>query len=96
MATLTRAALRKRVSHGLGVKRSVVRAVIGRFLEEVMEVLVRGDRVELRDFGVFDVREFGPKRCRDMARGREMVMPAYRVVKFRAGRVLCRALSRRA
>jgi integration host factor subunit beta len=57
-------------------------------LQEISEAMVRGDRVELRGFGAFTVRERGPRRARNPRTGEEVEVPATRAVHFRAGKEL--------
>ncbi len=58
-----------RISEETGLSQKIVKLVVESFLEEIKKALERGEKVELRRFGVFQVR---PRR------GREMIHPRLR------------------
>ena len=57
MATVTKKELVDRIAEQLGVKRVVVKRVTQQFLDEVIAELGRGNRLEFRDFGVFECKQ---------------------------------------
>ncbi|UCF14026.1 MAG: HU family DNA-binding protein [Phycisphaerales bacterium] len=57
MSTITKKELIDRIIENTNAKRVVVKAVIQSFLGEVVSELAKGNRLEFRDFGVFEVRE---------------------------------------
>ncbi|MGE0710256.1 MAG: HU family DNA-binding protein [Planctomycetota bacterium] len=57
-------------------------------LEAIARALLREGRLELRNFGVFEVKERAARKARDPRTGETMDVPARRVVAFRAGRWL--------
>lgn len=56
--------------------------------EEISAALERGDRVELRGFGAFSVREREARRGRNPRTGETVDVPAKRVPFFKAGKEL--------
>ncbi len=56
--------------------------------EEISAALERGDRVELRGFGAFSVREREARRGRNPRTGEAVDVPAKRVPFFKAGKEL--------
>lgn len=56
--------------------------------EEISAALERGDRVELRGFGAFSVRERNARKGRNPRTGESVEVPAKRVPFFKAGKEL--------
>jgi nucleoid DNA-binding protein len=74
------------------VPRQTAKLVVQRFLESVIESIREGNRLEFRDFGVFEPREraaFVAQNPRTMA---PVEVPARWVIKFKPGRKMQQAL----
>ena len=69
----------------------VVRATLG----TISDALARGDRVELRDFGTFSVRDQDAHTGRNPRTGAVVAVPAKLQVYFRAGKGMQTRLNRR-
>lgn len=61
--------------------------------EAITEALKRGDEVRLPSFGVFVVSETKERKARNPQTNEEVVVPAGRRAKFRAGKALKEALA---
>jgi integration host factor subunit beta len=57
-------------------------------LEGMKEALVRGERIELRNFGVFSVRSRDSRMGRNPKTDKEVYIPARRAPSFKVGREL--------
>jgi nucleoid DNA-binding protein len=57
MATITKKELVVKISQAQGIHPNEVRNVIQAFLDEMTDCLSKGDRLEFRDFGVFEIVE---------------------------------------
>jgi nucleoid DNA-binding protein len=87
MATITKKKLIQVISHDRGVHPNDVRNVIQSFLDTMTEYLARGDRLEFRDFGVFEIVERKQKIGRNPKNaGVPIIIPARLAVKFTAGK----------
>ncbi len=62
--------------------------VIQLALETIAEAIVKEGRLELRNFGVFEIKHRAARKARDPRTGDTMDVPARNVVVFRAGRAL--------
>ena len=62
-----------------------VKRVVQRLLDRLIESLKEGNTVELRNFGVFKVRQRAPRRGRNPKTGQEVPVPSKRVVVFKPG-----------
>ena len=54
--------------------------------DAIIEILAAEKRIELRNFGVFEVRERKPRKARNPKTGEEVRVPAHVVVHFKPGR----------
>lgn len=61
-------------------------AVIQCFLDEVVLALTKGERIELRDFGVFAPRDRAARKARNPKTGAVVEVPASRTVAFKLGK----------
>lgn len=60
--------------------------VINKFLSEVKKELSRGNRLEFRGFGVFEVVTRKEKKARNPKTGDEVIVPPQKTVKFKMGK----------
>ena len=56
MHTVTKKELIDRIAEQSKTKRVIVKDVLQRFLDEIINELGRGNRMEFRDFGVFETK----------------------------------------
>ena len=88
MATITKKELIERLSAQSGLKRQDVRRVVQGFLDEIINELGKGNRLEFRDFGVFDVRERAERMAQNPKTLERVTVPAKRTARFRVGRLM--------
>jgi integration host factor subunit beta len=62
--------------------------VVQGFLDEVINELARGNRLEFRDFGIFDVRERAERVAQNPKTLERVTVPAKRTARFRVGRLM--------
>lgn len=85
--TMTKKKLITLISQEKGIHPSDVRSVIQSFLDKMTDSLVDGDRLEFRDFGVFEVVNRQQKIGRNPKDPQKtIVIPKRRAVKFTAGK----------
>jgi integration host factor subunit beta len=88
MGTITKKQLVERVSERSGVSRADTKKVIQDFLDQVISELKRGNRLEFRDFGVFEVKERAARVAQNPKTLQRVPVPAKRTVKFKVGRLM--------
>jgi integration host factor subunit beta len=88
MATVTKKDLIERIADAHSCKRIVVKRVIQTFLDEIVNELSNGNRLEFRDFGVFEARTRAPRRAQNPKTLDKVDVPEKRIVKFKVGRVM--------
>lgn len=87
MATITKKKLVQVISQARGIHPNDVRNVIQSFLDTMTEYLARGDRLEFRDFGVFEIVRRKQKIGRNPKNAAvPIVIPARAAVKFTPGK----------
>ena len=85
--TLTKRDLVMRISEETGLIQSQVFEVVQKTLNYITESLAKGDKVELRNFGVFDVKIRKARVGRNPKKSEnEVQIPARSMVKFKAGK----------
>lgn len=88
MFTVTKKDLIDRISVATGQRRVLVKRTLQTFLDMVMEELGRGNRLEFRDFGVFEVRTRNARTAQNPKTLQRVQVPPKRTVKFKVGRLL--------
>ena len=85
--TLTKRDLVVRISEETGLIQTQVFDVVQRTLDYIAESLSKGDKVELRNFGVFEVKIRKARVGRNPNRPEtDVPIPARAMVKFKAGK----------
>jgi len=86
MATLTKKELTDRIASAMKLKRVLVKDLIQRFLDEIVAELVKGNRLEFRGFGIFELRVRKPRMAQNPRTLERVQVPQRTIVKFKAGR----------
>ena len=88
MKTITKKDLVDRIAEQANAKRVIVKKIVQCFLDEIIEELGRGNRLEFRDFGVFEVRERAARVAQNPKTMEKVPVPRKRTVKFKVGRLM--------
>lgn len=88
MATITKKDLIDRISEKSGERRSVVKDVVQMFLDQITDELASGNRLEFRDFGVFEVKSRAARTAQNPKTLQRVSVPPKRSVKFKSGRLM--------
>jgi len=83
---MTKKDLAKAIADEMGLTQGQAREVIQRVFTGITETLLHEGRLELRNFGVFEVKQRRPRRARNPRTGQAVAVPAKLVVTFRPGR----------
>ena len=84
--TTTKKDLVNRIADQTGQTKAVVRDVLQRFLDEIVDELSLGNRIEFREFGVFEVKQRAARQAQNPRTLERVEVPGKRVVKFKVGR----------
>lgn len=87
MATITKKKLIQMISQSRSVHPNDVRNVVQSFLDAMTDYLAQGDRLEFRDFGIFEIVERKQKIGRNPKNASvPIIIPARLGVKFTPGK----------
>jgi integration host factor subunit beta len=93
MATITKKELIDRIAERTQAKRVTVKCIIQAFLNEITNELCEDNRLEFRDFGVFETRTRAARVAQNPKTLERVEVPAKRTVKFKMGRLMRENLS---
>src|SRR3954452_23236076 len=93
MATITKKELIDRIADRTGSRRVLVKKVVQQFLDEIVGELGRGNRLESRDFGVFETKLRKARRAPNPKTLEPVAVPEKRTVKFKVGRLMKQRLA---
>ncbi|HUU16514.1 MAG TPA: HU family DNA-binding protein [Sedimentisphaerales bacterium] len=93
MATITKKELIDRIAERTQAKRVAVKSIIQAFLDEITRELSENNRLEFRDFGVFETRTRAARVAQNPKTLERVEVPAKRTVKFKMGRLMRENLS---
>ena len=88
MATITKKELVNRIAERTGQTKVVAKEILQMFLDEIVRELASGNRLEFRDFGVFEVKPRRARRAQNPRTLQKVEVPPKLVVKFKVGRVM--------
>ncbi len=93
MPTVTKKELIDRIADRTGNKRVAVKRIIQLFLDDIMDELGKGNRLEFRDFGVFESKVRAARVAQNPKTLERVKVPEKRTVKFKMGRVMKQKLT---
>ena len=95
MGTLTKRELVVTISNETGLVQHQVFDVVQKTLDHLTDALAKGDTVELRNFGVFEVRLTKARVGRNPNKpGSSFVIPPRATVKFKSGKIMRQKVSK--
>lgn len=94
MDTITKKDLIDRIADASKVKRVVIKKIVQSFLDEIVTELSKGNRLEFRDFGVFESRQRAARTAQNPKTLERVIVPEKRTVKFKIGRLLKKQMGR--
>ena len=74
------------ISESMGLTQLDVKEIVQKTFDTIVDTLATQGRIELRNFGVFEVKERAPRKARNPKTGEEVMVPARRVVTFKPGK----------
>ncbi len=91
--TTTKKDLAMQVAKETGCKKSLASKMVDSIFAAMRDSLIEGDRIEIRGFGVFQVKDTKPKpAARNPRTGEIIYVPARRKTHFKPGKLLKDAL----
>ena len=83
---MTKKEIVKKISEEIGLTQLKTKDIVQRTLDAIIQTLVAEGRIELRNFGVFEVKQRAPRKARNPRTGDKVYVPAKNVVTFKPGK----------
>jgi len=85
-AIVTKKEIVKKISEDIGLTQLKTKDIVQRTLAAIIHTLVSEGRIELRNFGVFEVKRRAPRKARNPRTGDKVFVPSKNVVTFKPGK----------
>ena len=85
---MTKKEIVRSISEDLGLPQLQAKEIVQKVFDAIVQTLAEEGRVELRNFGVFQVKRRGPRKARNPRTGEKVFVPEKSVVTFKPGQVL--------
>jgi nucleoid DNA-binding protein len=83
---VTKKEIVKKISEDIGLTQLKTKDIVQRTLDAIIQTLVSEGRIELRNFGVFEVKQRAPRKARNPRTGAKVYVPSKNVVTFKPGK----------
>jgi nucleoid DNA-binding protein len=83
---VTKKEIVKKISEEINLTQLKTKDIVQRTLDAIIATLVEEGRIELRNFGVFEVKRRAPRKARNPRTGAKVFVPAKNVVTFKPGK----------
>lgn len=83
---MTKKEIVKAISEELGLTQLKTKEIVQKTFDAIVETLVEDRRIELRNFGVFEVKKRAARKARNPRTGGQVEVPAKFVVTFKPGK----------
>ena len=83
---MTKKEIVKQISDKIGLTQLKTKEIVQQTFDAIVDTLLEVGRIELRNFGVFEVKKRKPRKARNPRTGEEVTVPARLVVYFKPGR----------
>lgn len=83
---MTKKEIVKQISEEINLTQLKTKDIVQRTLNAIIQTLVTEGRIELRNFGVFEVKRRAPRKARNPRTGARVSVPAKNVVTFKPGK----------
>lgn len=83
---MTKKDIVKLISNHLGLPQVKTKQVVQMTFDTIIDALQEDGRIELRNFGVFEVKRRAARKARNPRTGTEVEVPAKNIVTFKPGK----------
>lgn len=90
---MTKKEIIKQLAEKFQLSQTDTKNIVQGTFDTIIEVIAERGRIELRNFGVFEVKDRAARKARNPKTGEEVNVPAKRVVTFKPGRLMERAIN---
>ena len=83
---MTKKEIVRTISEKIGLTQLQTKEIVQKTFDAIVEALVAEHRIELRNFGVFEVKRRAPRQARNPRTGDKVLVPEKYVVTFKPGK----------
>jgi integration host factor subunit beta len=83
---VTKKEIVRTISEEIGLTQLQTKEIVQKTFDAIVEALVAEHRIELRNFGVFEVKRRAPRKARNPRTGDKVFVPEKYVVTFKPGK----------
>lgn len=83
---MTKKEIVKTISEEIGLTQLKTKEIVQKTFDAIVDTLVEDKRIELRNFGVFEVKQRAARKARNPRTGGEVFVPEKFVVTFKPGK----------
>ncbi len=83
---MTKKEIVRQIADKLGLTQLKTKEIVQHTFDAIIETLIAEKRIELRNFGVFEVRERRARKARNPRTGEKVFVPGRMVVSFKPGK----------
>lgn len=83
---MTKKEIVKAISEEIGLTQLKTKEIVQKTFDAIVETLVEDGRIELRNFGVFEVKKRAARKARNPRTGSQVYVPEKFVVTFKPGK----------
>ncbi|TWU02146.1 HU family DNA-binding protein [Stieleria varia] len=85
---MTKKDIVRTISEEVGLTQQQTKEIVQKTFDAIIDTLLRDGRIELRNFGVFEVKTRAARRARNPRTGEEVTVPKKHVVTFKPGKYM--------
>src|SRR5213595_315966 len=86
MGSVTKKEIVKQISDRIGLTQLKTKEIVQQTFDAIVETLLEDGRIELRNFGVFEVKKRKARKARNPRTGEKVYVPPKAVVTFKPGK----------
>ena len=83
---MTKKEIVRTISEEIGLTQLKTKEIVQKTFDAIVDALVEDGRIELRNFGVFEVKRRAPRKARNPRTGTDVFVPEKYVVTFKPGK----------
>lgn len=83
---MTKKEIVRTISEEIGLTQLKTKEIVQKTFDAIIDALVEDGRIELRNFGVFEVKRRAPRKARNPRTGDKVFVPEKFVVTFKPGK----------
>ncbi|GAA4461300.1 HU family DNA-binding protein [Novipirellula sp.] len=85
---MTKKDIVRTISEEVGLTQQQTKEIVQKTFDAIVDCLVRERRIELRNFGVFEVKPRAARKARNPRTGQQVEVPSKHVVTFKPGKYM--------